>query len=705
MTGRPPLRTAGTLFLFGLLFALLALSSVGASVIPTSSTGSASITPTLTAQASSYLITATQPVMITAYLTPQIPNLRTVYLQSSRNGVNFAKVGAMRFSSGMNRYYMTVKPASNTYYRVVWVRPGTTSRVSARLRVLVRPRLRLYASSYAFPWGRRTTIFGNVWPNHAGSYVQIQILSGSTWRILFKPKLNKYSKYSVVFKPRLKGTYRIRAYFGPSWDHPANSTSTRNLHVVQGAVNREGRGLWVTRWSFRPTKAEGTADIARIMRNASEANLNIVYFQVRGQGDAYYRSHYEPWAKRLTGTLGKDPGWDPLQTAIDYAHRNGMKLHAWVNVFTMWQGTTRPTSSTPQHIYFNPGWKVATRYWSGGTWHYRDQSLSNDYLWATPGNRAVRDHVTNVVADIVSNYAVDGVHLDRIRYPGPQYSYDKVSNDTYSNAYAAYGAAHNGARLSRSTWQRWQVTAAVSSIYHAVKTINPKVQVSAAAWGIYTNRWKWPGVSDGLKNYYQDSQSWPAAGVVDFLAPMTFWDLDHIPRWATLVSDFVSHSAGRGVYAGIAAYQYRSNFREIQREIAAGRSLRANGFSFFDYSALGGRWVSLSSSFPLMVDPPSRGTPTDVSLEATTTTPANGENLVLQGTLLPSEGHAGKTIKVMMYEDTRWTEVAEGDLDAWSHYQAPFTVPRSGTIRLRAVFAGDSDHAGTISRELVLTVP
>ncbi|RJQ54382.1 MAG: hypothetical protein C4521_05985 [Actinobacteria bacterium] len=726
-----PLGRKATFFVAGLLCALLlAFAGVSSAVDATTSTArqeppsqatsltgeaaapaltfdpelpfEAGVDATLVAQSSATTITATQPVTITAYTTPALTNL-AVYLQASRNGRTFGKVGRMPYSSGMRRYWMRVKPASNTYYRVVWARPGASSKVTPAFRIYVRPRLRLYLSSYTVPWGRKTTIFGNVYPSHAGKYVEIHIKSGSTWRLMYKLRLNKYSKYAVVFKPRLKGYYPIRAYFGPEWDHPANSTGTRTIRVVQGAVNPEGRGVWVTRWSYRGTKAGGTEDIYRIMRNASEANMNIVYFQVRGTADAYYKSNYEPWAKRLSGTLGKDPGWDPLQTAIDAARRNGIKLHAWINAFTMWSGTTAPPVTSPLHIYYNPGWKVASRYKRDGKWYFPDQRLNSSYIWASPGNSAVRNHIRNVIVDLVSNYEVDGVHLDRIRYPGPQYSWDYASREAYGRANAAYGAAHNGATLPRSVWQRRQVSAMVSSVYQGVKETNPEVQVSAAAWGIYTNRWKWPGVSDGLRDYYQDSQSWTAAGVVDFLAPMTFWDLDHIPRWSTLVSDFVSHRSGRQIYPGIAAYMYRSNFNEIRREIAAGRNLGAAGFSFFDYTTLSGRWTSLAGSFPLMVDPPRRGAETDISLESTTTTPSLGETIALQGTVLAE--HEGKTVRITMYEGTRWAQVASGTLDRWSRYETAFTVPRSGSLRLRAVFAGDADHAGSVSRELVLNVP
>ena len=90
----------------------------------------------------------------------------------------------------------------------------------------------------------------------------------------------------------------------------------------------EMRGIWVTRWTYNNAE-----DVREIMNNVADAGFNAVFFQVRGQHDAYYRSTIEPWAARLTGTLGKDPGWDPLQLAIEVGHSRGLEVHAYINAF------------------------------------------------------------------------------------------------------------------------------------------------------------------------------------------------------------------------------------------------------------------------------------------------------------------------------------------------------------------------------------
>ena len=64
-----------------------------------------------------------------------------------------------------------------------------------------------------------------------------------------------------------------------------------------------------------------------------EQNMNTIFFQVRPMGDAFYKSNYAAWSKYLTGSLGEDPGYDPLEFAINEAHKRGLELQAWFNPF------------------------------------------------------------------------------------------------------------------------------------------------------------------------------------------------------------------------------------------------------------------------------------------------------------------------------------------------------------------------------------
>ncbi len=342
-------------------------------------------------------------------------------------------------------------------------------------------------------------------------------------------------------------------------------------------TNLEARALWVPRWSYT-----SAADVRSIVSKAAEANFNILLFQIRGQADAYYNSQYEPWADRLTGTLGKNPGWDPLATAIAAAHAEGLQLHAYVNVYPVWLGTQPPlANTTPVHMYhrFNALYGNEWVQWhENGT----PMVLNSSYLTASPGHPAVTDHIVAVCRDILQHYDVDGLHLDYVRYSGPYYSYDPISEQRFAAAQPMGWAA----------WQRAQITELVSRVYDEMRQLRPQAALSAAAWPIYKDKWGWVTYGavkyDGYDGYYQDSRGWLRSGDADFLAPMLYGTSvqDYLDRYEILVRDFVGESYGRHIYAGIHAGY--SSFSEIEQRIEIAREAGAQGQAIFAYSLVEG---------------------------------------------------------------------------------------------------------------------
>jgi uncharacterized lipoprotein YddW (UPF0748 family) len=344
----------------------------------------------------------------------------------------------------------------------------------------------------------------------------------------------------------------------------------------------ELRGVWITRFAFS-TRAQLEAVIDR----AAAAHFNAVFVQIRAEGDAYYNSSIEPWAKRLTGTLGRDPGWDPLQVAIDRAHMHGMELHAYFNVFSATAVATPVTvaEGTKQHaLYTNPDWLAVESDGMNGDTEYR---------WLSPGIPAVRAHNTAVARDLLTKYAVDGLHLDRIRVAGPDYSRDAVTVAAYDAAKAANPA------LTWADFMRAQVSQQVADIHAALMQVRPKARLSAAVWGIYQ-----PiagcSTSQGYANYYQDSLAWLAAGTMDALAPMVYWPIEPgaCTDWAKLVDGFVAARAGRQIWAGMHALDANVwTFPAVRSRIELSRTNGAHGTVVFASAYLEpDRWTAFSEA-------------------------------------------------------------------------------------------------------------
>lgn len=327
--------------------------------------------------------------------------------------------------------------------------------------------------------------------------------------------------------------------------------------------DREVRGVWVTRWSFRTQ-----GDLDAILDDVAEAGLTHVFLQVRGRFDALYESDLEPWAAELTGVLGRDPGWDPLEHAVAGAHARGLELHAWVNVYALWQGRGTPRSEgVPHALAENPDWRVldaAGRPTDVGAYAY---------VFASPGNPEVADRVVAVVGDLGRRYDLDGIHLDYVRYPGREFGFDTPPDDP-------------GADFDE--WRRRQIRDTVARM--GAETDKP---LSAAVWGVYRDRWGWH-VGGGYDAYFQDAHGMMDDGSLSAVAPMIYWPVSR-PRggrldFATLAEDHVREAATGKVWTGIEADKL--SWPEVEGCIAAAKEAGAHGFVLFEYQALRDkRWL------------------------------------------------------------------------------------------------------------------
>lgn len=350
-----------------------------------------------------------------------------------------------------------------------------------------------------------------------------------------------------------------------------------------GTAAPEVRAIWVTRFAYN-TKPH----VESIIAKAADAGFNVVYFQIRGNGDAYYQSQLVPWAQKLSGTLGQDPGWDPLQVAIDAAHARGLELHAYWNVHAAWpcsgaacdcrpeQGmsdscTLPPASPSgmPNHILRDHPEYMAVL----GT---GKNASGSEYFWFSPGNPDVKAHLLAVADELITNYEIDGLHLDRVRYAGSGYSQDAAS-------LAAYNAIPSAQRPTYADWQRAQVSETVGAIYELLKQKRPNAVLSAAVWGIYK---KLPGcsTSEGYSGYYQDSIGWMKNGQIDVIVPMTYWDIGTgCTDWAKLMDGFLAGSNGRPVIAGMHALENddRVHLDRINARVDYARTIGAAGTAIF----------------------------------------------------------------------------------------------------------------------------
>lgn len=326
----------------------------------------------------------------------------------------------------------------------------------------------------------------------------------------------------------------------------------------------ELRGAWIARFHWAsPDGDKCRARISHLLDALAENHCNAVFFQVRGEAETLYPSSLEPWSP-LVGPEG--PGFDPLQFAVDEAHKRGIQLHAYVNPTPLRSMDPKTPPTDKRHLWYSHGPD------SPEPWICVDQEgkpADPEYYYLSPGIPEVHVYARKAVLDLVRRYDVDGVHFDRMRYPGSESSHDPVSERRFREQ-------GNPSRKAWADWQREQLDKLANDLAAEIREEKPGVAVSCAAWGIY-NRNHIEGYetfSSGYHDYCQDTWNWARLGAMDFLVPMIYWDLaDPKPNYDEVLADFVRGVGKEHVVGGQRAISPEENTRQIEfsrREGVAG---------------------------------------------------------------------------------------------------------------------------------------
>jgi len=374
-----------------------------------------------------------------------------------------------------------------------------------------------------------------------------------------------------------------------TWLGDGHATTRQSEHSA------EVRALWVTRSALVSSDS-----IARMVNAAQRGGFNTIVMQVRGRGDAYYRSSLEPRAT----LLAPRPTFDPLADTIDLAHRAGLKVHAWVGVNLVASAVDLPDSR--QHVvYRQPDWLMVPRELARTL--NRMDPKSHEYLaqlsrwtrahpgqveglYTSPIHPWAVAHFTAVISELVSNYEVDGLHLDYVRFPNEDFDYSRTAIQQFKRSILPELSDSDRRRaearertdplaypdLFSDRWidfRRSRLTTLVGNVRTAVKAIRPDLILSAAVV---------PEIAHATDSRLQDWRRWLDQSLVDVVCPMAY--TPDLAAFERQIAEALTLAAGPRVWAGIGAYQMTSS--GTLRHIAAARRLQAAGIILFSYDAL-----------------------------------------------------------------------------------------------------------------------
>ncbi len=326
--------------------------------------------------------------------------------------------------------------------------------------------------------------------------------------------------------------------------------------------SREVRAAWITTnwgldWPTQGTSVQAQKDELRnILNQLQEYNFNTVLFQARAQGRVFYKSKIES----LSPFFNHSDNFDPLAFAIEECHKRGMECHAWLITYPVEKAKVKYTGRGKRRKAIVTEKKPD---------YYK---LIDDRWYLDPGRPETRQRIVSLVNEIVSNYDIDGIHFDYIRYPSNTRKFP--DEDTYKK-YGQGKSLHN--------WRRDNITRLVTEVYDNVKAKKNWVQISSSPLGRYRVL---PEISrnDGWTAYetvFQDAGLWMKNGKHDLMFPMMY----HREKYFyPFLDDWIANSNGRSIVPGLGIYQMDEQNWSLQDIINQMNYIRANdvkGQAFF----------------------------------------------------------------------------------------------------------------------------
>jgi uncharacterized lipoprotein YddW (UPF0748 family) len=332
------------------------------------------------------------------------------------------------------------------------------------------------------------------------------------------------------------------------------------------------RALFVNRFEY----SYNTSSINAIFQNAANLGITDVMFQVRGRGDAFYDSNFEPRA------IGLSTSFDPLQTAINAAHSRGIKIHAWMNTTPMWQGSLTPSAG---HMYYNinPSFRLTNN--SGAV--EPQEGWSGGYSSVNPILPEVHAHINNVVNDIATNYDVDGIHLDYIRYiPGNSFStlpHDAISHQMFQAATGLNGASSSNAVAYRNYIEQ-RITDLVGSIR---QTVDAAELLEGRDISLSASVWRDPDIAEN--DYMQDYRTWLEQDLLDVAMPMIYLTSSNDHLFNPNLLNSLNIQTNTRVAPTLGVYLHNADAGGVDLTISQlqrAHTLGAYGAGFYGYGAM-----------------------------------------------------------------------------------------------------------------------
>ncbi len=336
--------------------------------------------------------------------------------------------------------------------------------------------------------------------------------------------------------------------------------------------------------------------IIKLLETSKKMGITDIFLQVYRRNNTWYRSKLA--SDIPFQTILKNQKIDTLAFTIQEAHKRGIKIHAWFNVFWIGKDLNVP-------IIKKFGKEIITRNQKGmsmtdfpnhaipgelGKWF----SYGEDGYWLEPGDLRVQNYFLALFQEALQNYPnLDGVHLDFVRYPfaspylpgsyyafarGLEFGYGAKSIERFQKKYGLNPVKMERTVQNHLLWDQWrrdQITSLLMQLRKIILKNSPKLVFSCAVL-------PWPERSYFCS--FQDWTRWIQEGPVDFVVTMNYTIDQHLFMFLSRMS-LGAGKPGK-VWIGLGPYLFEKDAFGFSKQVQNTFAIAPPGIVFFSYDGL-----------------------------------------------------------------------------------------------------------------------
>ncbi len=359
-----------------------------------------------------------------------------------------------------------------------------------------------------------------------------------------------------------------------------------------GRADEPPRGLWVLCEGAQRV-LENEERLPWLLDDAEAMGVTDLFVQVYRGGRAWYDSEIAdptPYA-----STWRSPRGDALTTLIARAHERGFRVHAWMNAMSLSANDKAPVLERlgPDAVIVDQHGRSVLDYPEfdvppGDRRYYR---IDTPAVWLDPAAPGVAGYLEDVVAELLNRYpALDGIHLDYIRYPtalpfspgtrfgvGLSFGHGEKVRARFEEETGLRApfkdSLINGNRFDE--WRRDKLSEVVARVAGRARVTRPGVLVSAAVWA-FADR--------AYLSTFQDWRGWVADGLIDMAVPMLYTRDDRLFRYAS--ESFSGLRTAPRIWVGVGAWLFAEAPERVGMQLDALSRRPPLGQSLFSWDSI-----------------------------------------------------------------------------------------------------------------------